>query len=43
VSTPAKIDIPADNALVVVVLPAGTRLDKCRNKIKANGIVIAYH
>jgi hypothetical protein len=43
VSTHAKIDIPADNALVVVVLPAGTRLDKCRNKIKANGIVIAYH
>jgi hypothetical protein len=43
VSTLATIDIPADNALVVVVLPAGTRLDKYRNKIKANGIVIAYH
>ena len=42
VSTLAKIYIPADNALVVVVLPAGTRLEKNRNKIKANGIVIAF-
>jgi hypothetical protein len=42
VSAHATIDIPADKALVVVVLPAGARLDKYRNKIRANGIVIAY-
>jgi len=42
VSARATIDIPADQALVVVVLPAGVRLDKYRNKIKANGIAIAY-
>jgi hypothetical protein len=42
VSAHATIDIPADQALVVIVLPAGVRLDKYRNKIKANGIAIAY-
>lgn len=42
ISTSTKISIPADQACVLVELPAGTKIERKNNMLLANGIVIAY-
>lgn len=37
-----EISIPADQACVIVELPAGTRIEKKNNRLFANGNIIAY-
>jgi len=37
-----SVPVPADNAVVIVVLPAGTKLSVKNNQILANGSVIAF-
>lgn len=42
ISTSTKISIPADQACVLVELPAGTKIERKNNMLLANGIVISY-
>ncbi len=42
ISTSTKISIPADQACVLVELPAGSKIERKNNMLLANGIVISY-
>lgn len=42
ISTSTQISIPADEACVLVELPAGTKIEKKNNLLMANGIVISF-
>lgn len=42
ISTSTRISIPADQACVLVELPAGTKIERKNNMLLANGIVISY-
>jgi hypothetical protein len=42
VSTDTKIEIPADQACLLVELPAGTKIEKKSNLLVANGVTISY-
>lgn len=42
ISTSTKISIPADQACVLVELPAGTKIERKNNMLLTNGIVISY-
>ncbi len=43
ISSDCKIDIPADQAYVLVELPAGTKIQRKSNLLVANGITISYN
>lgn len=42
ISTDYKIEIPADQASLLVELPTGVKIEKRKNSLVANGITIAY-
>lgn len=42
ISTSTQISIPADEACVLVELPAGTKIERKNNLLMANGIVISF-
>jgi len=42
ISTSTQISIPADQACVLVELPAGTKIERKNNLLLANGITISY-
>lgn len=42
ISTSTQISIPADEACVLVELPAGTKIERKNNLLLANGIVISF-
>ena len=42
ISTSSQISIPADEACVLVELPAGTKIERKNNLLLANGIVISF-
>lgn len=43
ISSDCKIDIPADQACVLVELPAGTKIQKKSNQLVADGEIISYN
>jgi len=42
ISTDYQIEIPADQASLLVELPTGVKIEKRKNSLVANGITIAY-
>lgn len=42
INTSVEIKLPADEAALIVVLPAGTRLTSDGSKVKAGDVIIAY-